>query len=42
MKRDINNKHGMYALSHDMSNELRLLILENWETSEKSSNFTKL
>ena len=42
MKRDISNKHGMYELSHDMSNKLRLSILKNWETSEKSSNFTKL
>ena len=38
----IGNKHGIYQLPHELKNDLRLMILGNWEKSGKSQNFIKL
>ena len=36
------DKHGIYELTHKLSNDLRLNILRNKKISEKSLNFTEL
>ena len=38
----ISNKHGLYELSHQLWNDLRLRILGNYERSGKSQNFIAL
>ena len=38
----ISNKHGIYELSHELPNDLRLRILGNWKISRKSQNFIEL
>ena len=35
----ITYKHGIYELPHELSNDLRLRILGNYEISEKCLNF---
>ena len=37
----ISSKHGLYELTHELPNDLRLRILRNEEISEKSTNFIK-
>ena len=37
----ISNKHGIYELPQELSNDLRLRILRNSEISGKSQNFTE-
>ena len=34
-------KHGIYELTQELFNEIRLRILGNWKGSEKSQNFIK-
>ena len=38
----INKKHGIYGLSHELPNKLRLKNLGNEEMSENSQNFIEL
>ena len=38
----ISNKHGIYELSHELPNELRLRILGISKRLSKSQNFTEL
>ena len=38
----ISNKHGVYELPNELSNDLSLRILRNWEMSGKSYNFIEL
>ena len=38
----INNKHGIYELPHELSNDLSLRILGNQERLGKSQNFIEL
>ena len=36
------NKHGIYELPRELSNESRLRILGSWKISEKSQDFIEL
>ena len=38
----ISNKHGIYELPHELSNDVKLRILGNLERPEKSQNFLEL
>ena len=38
----IGNKHGIYELPHELSNDLGLRIVGNYERSGKSQNFIEL
>ena len=38
----ISNKHGIYELPHELSNDLILRTLGNYEISRRSQNFIKL
>ena len=38
----ISNKHGIYELPHELTNDLRLRILGNWEKSGKSQDLLEL
>ena len=38
----ISNKYGIYELPHELLNDLRLRILGNEESIEKSQNFIEL
>ena len=38
----ISNKHGIYELPHELSNDLRLKILGNQKISGKSQKFIEL
>ena len=38
----VSNKHDIYKLPHEFPNNLRLMILENYEISRKPKNFIEL